>query len=105
VLGGSASFDVSGALGGAMGVLVVARTRVDLPLHGGILHPDPLGFSLVHTVSGLPGDPGVGGFSHSFAIPPTASLRGTSFFAQALYLDPAAPRRVSFTPGLRVTLY
>ena len=35
----------------------------------------------------------------------SAALRGTPVFAQALYLDPLAPRGVSFTAGLQFTLH
>ena len=88
-----------------MGVLLVARARVDRSLLRGTLYPDPNAFALVHAADGLPGAPGAGSFAHRFSLPLTPSLRGISLFAQALYLDPGAPRRVSFTAGLQFTLY
>jgi hypothetical protein len=105
VLGSMASLDTANVRGGAMGILLVGRSRVDLPFLGGVLHPSPNSWTLVHTAGGTSGAPGAGSASLAFQLPTVPSLAGTRFYAQALYLDPAAPRGVSFTNGLALTLY
>jgi len=104
-LGTSASLDAANALGGAAGILLVGRTRADLPLLGGTLYPDPRSWRTSLVAAGTTGLPGAGSASYAFQLPLTASLRGVTFHAQALFLDPGAPHRVSFTRGLRITLF
>lgn len=104
-LGAALSLEVSGALGGAPGVLVVGRTRGDLALLGGTLYPSPGGFQLVHVAGGTSGDPGAGTFSLPVQLGLDPVLIGARFHVQALYLDPQAPRGASFTQGLTITTF
>jgi hypothetical protein len=104
-LGAAVSIDVSGAVGGAIGTLIVGRRRIDLSFLRGTLYPDPSGFVRTHVATGTSGDPGAGSFSLPVQLPLDPALIGARFYAQALYLDPQAPRGVSFTGGLAITTF
>lgn len=104
-LGSMATLESAGVLGGAPGVWLIGTRRADVPLWRGVLYPGSIVWCLAHVAGGTPGAPGAGGASHAFSLPLDPALIGTRFVAQALYADAGAPRGVSFTPGLALTLY
>jgi Tol biopolymer transport system component len=78
-----------------IGVLVLGLAPQSLPVRGGTLLVDPLLSLPIALV------PGTTYFGQS--LPPDELFAGATVYLQALELDAAAPRGVSFTPGLALT--
>src|SRR5262249_44572095 len=78
-----------------IGILALGVVPQSLPLHGGTLLVVPL-FSLPVALY-----PGTTSFGEQVA--PDELLAGMTVCLQALELDAAAPRGISFTPGLALT--
>lgn len=98
-------FEVSAGLGGAPGALILAARRVDLPFHGGILHPE-LGFArFPHRLGGASGVAGAGSATLVLAVPPDSSLVGQAFHAQAVYADRGALAGLSLSAGMRLQVF
>jgi len=78
-----------------IGILVLGVAPQSLPVRGGTLLVVPL---MLLPIALSPG-------STSFAqsLPPDELLAGATVYLQVLELDAAAPRGVSFTPGLALT--
>lgn len=98
-------FEVADGLGGAPGSLVLAARRIDLPFHGGVLYPDPAFARFPHRLGGLAGVAGAGSAALLLAVPNDPALIGQTFHAQAVYGDRGAPAGLSFTAGLRFTVF
>ena len=105
VLGSMATLETADVLGGAPGLWLIGTERVEIPLLRGVLYAGSGAWSLAHVAGGTPGQPGTGTASHAFTLPIAPSLIGRRYVAQAFYADPGAPRGVSFTAGLEITLY
>jgi Tol biopolymer transport system component len=78
-----------------IGILVLGAAPQDLTVRGGTLLVDPL---VCLPIALSPGSTDFG--EH---VPPDELLAGETVYLQALELDAAAPRGVSFTPGLALT--
>ena len=101
------SFLLANGLGAAPGALLISLgSAAGLPLLGGTLWIDPtqtaLQFPLV--LSGPPNVPGVGAAGALFALPASASLAGTRFFAQGFLLDQGGPAGMAMSAGLEVAV-
>lgn len=96
------SINVSDALGGTAGVLIVGATQLSVPLFGGTLLASP-DVSLPIALGGATGVPGVGTLTIPLAFP-NPSYRGLSLYLQAGMLDPGALQLLTLTNGLRITI-
>jgi hypothetical protein len=93
----SLKLDVSSALGGAAGVLLIGSSQINFPFLGGTLLVVPL-FSVNFTLGGAGGGNGTKAFS--FFLPNDQNLVNANFYFQSLHLDAGAPAGISFTDGV-----
>jgi len=103
-VGTSFTVEIADGLGAAPGVLLGGSHEVAIPLLDGTLLVLPILCRQGHVLAGAPGVAGAGTASLPVALPNDPSLVGAALRFQALYLDPGASRRYSFTRGLRVAV-
>lgn len=103
--GGTVDFRLENALGGALGVLVLAGQRVDLPFRGGILYPALSELRLRRVLGGAAGLEGAGALTLSITAPPDPALLGRTFFAQGVVLDAGAPNGAALTNGVSLLVH
>lgn len=99
------TINMSNALGGASGTLILGFGQAALPLKGGTLLVNISGpnFLIGLPMIGAPGVPGAGGLNLTLSIPDTPVAVGINFNAQLVVVDPAAPQGIAFSDGLDVT--
>lgn len=98
------SIEITNGLGGALGIVIYGALPTSIPVMGGTLLVWPLNPQAVVSLGGTPGAPGAGWTSLGLNLPPNPLLSGIQIFWQGLFLDPGAPRAVSFTDGLDMTI-
>ena len=102
VTGETTWVDVTGGLGDAMGCILLGDTLTNFPVFGGTLYVVP-SWTHTHRLSGT-GQPGEGTFSLPLFLPPSPALEGATFYFQAGYKDMLAPKGISLTNALEVTI-
>lgn len=104
--GETVEFRIRGGLGGASCTFAISRAPAELadtPVPGVTSWIDPTHpwfQTQTVTLSGTPGEPGVGSAEIPFTVP--AGYTGTSEYFQAVIDDPGAPNGISATNGLRI---
>ena len=82
-----------------VGALSIGLAPANIPVLGGTLLVSPAAVSLVTVQRPVPGMPRPWA-SLPLAVPAAPSLRGTTFYTQAAFIDFSAIQQVSFTPGM-----
>jgi hypothetical protein len=103
-IGGQATINVTGGVGGTWGVLLLGAAADSLVLPGGTVLVSQILIPLSFTLGGAPGVPGAGSASIQIPIPRDVLLVGREFFFQAIIADAGAPMGISHTEGLKVTV-
>jgi len=104
--GETVEFRVRGGLGGATCTFAISRAPAELPdtpVAGLTSYVDPADAwfqTVTVTLSGTPGQPGVGTAVIPFTVP--AGYSGSSEYFQAVINDPGAPNGMSATNGLQI---
>ncbi len=96
--------NVSGGLGGAPALIVVAAgpPAISISLFGGMSWVWSPFFSLPFSLTGPAGIAGAGGHSFSFVIPATAT--GGDLIWQVFILDPGGSGTISMTNGVNMVI-
>ena len=95
-------WQVTNALGGATGVVIVGFTPLDVPVLGGRLYASP-DVTMVMTLGGSPNVPGSGTASQSLGLD-LFPFTGVTLHLQAAIIDPYAVQGIALTNGLRLTI-
>lgn len=102
-VGRAGSIEVFNGKSGAHGCLVVSLSPSTRPLCTSTVPTQAL-YLVAHTLSGLPGAPGEGRYSHPYA-PLPLSLAGVTLYIQSAYVDPGSPcGKASLTEALEATV-
>jgi hypothetical protein len=97
VIGATVNLAIAGGRPQACGCLGFGAAPASVPAFGGALVVE-LGVVLCHQLDSA------GGFTLPIALPDDPSLIGATAYAQAAYIDPAAPFGIALSRGLAITV-